>query len=382
MYGAIPRLRIISVLLGVLCLGSTMKNAYSQDPLLDLLEANALAIHSMEVRFRFTAGQGLTREHWLRLDNETGWCAAKMFISPVNPESGLEEVFEDEYGLDGKVAWSTVRMRDGTRRIDLTFPRSSSDEKASLDSHTGYAWLREAYEPWHMRPLKNSANKIAMIDKTPSPEHEGAVRLRYRVTMARSGNVVEVAYDVDMKDGVKLLRTETRRDGKRRGLVANSEFHKIDGIWLAFKSEQQSYDSRGTPEPGRHFLIEIQEVALNRAYAASDFSPKPEPGDLIWDSIAGLKYRFGSDDRTVSPQLDLPPSLSVPSAIERRPGPATTARDRVAMELEMPRSAETTTGWPWLTKGRVVLALLIVFFILVHVLAKSRSRRSRDVNRK
>jgi len=269
--------------------------ARADDPYSTLWETQTSAVRSLEATFTRHLGDGSPKEHWTRIDLDTGWLRGTVVTTRISRD-GREEILEDEYGLTDTVSWSSRGQKDGTRRIDLTSPKSPLYPKALQLSGVGYPWLRHTFLPYHISLREQKGFKMDLLSRSPSSFVEGGDLLVYAVEAG--GDAGEISYDVDFSDGIRIYRTEVRTQGRIVERIENRNFTKCAGIWVAFESEQKEFDvesaDKSKPLVRASSLVEVKQLSLNKSYVSGDFAPSPKNGDLVVDSIAGIRYRYGA----------------------------------------------------------------------------------------
>jgi len=204
---------------------------------------------------------------------------------------------------------------DGRRGADVTASSEDPKQQNQVVLHRHFA--REGPEPITQRPIPLFYYWIDL-----EPLHEAISRARYlgqEEVLGRtcdrflfqgvgiSGNAEKI-YSLDAETSVplefELYSTKEDRLAERPLSVWTAEeLGEVEGYPVVLKSVKQSFSSEtGNPTVTREYQVE--SIAYNKDYPASQFWPELDPGALVADNVKGTLERIPGGEELRQADLD------------------------------------------------------------------------------
>jgi hypothetical protein len=233
----------------------------------------------------------------------------------------VNQIDEQGFGQTSTNTWHSDRLSNGTQRFDIN-PSSRVDQKAIVNTALGLPGLRLAYEPHHRQYAAVPGVTVTLTARSPSQAIKGAERLVY--TAAKGNQTGTVTYDLDLSDGVRIYRTEVRRDGWLAVLIENKDFVKDNGIWFPRECSYRELEKQG-PQQGAQSApvadlteFKISAIKINRIYTEADFKPAMKEGDMVYDNVLGTQYWYKRADDELSLGPSDPAKADSPAGLSAR----------------------------------------------------------------
>ena len=288
----------IVLFLGLVVNIAMAAKAAAPDLYADAWAAQISACKTLEAQLVMTRADRGTSNLWVKIDCGTGMFTGKS-VTEDKDENGTDEILISEWGRTDQYSWY-ANANDAFRRINIGLLERSPVFNSAASESLGLRELRWCYAPFHVNLLMDQLKEPMKLTVDEKSKLAGAERHLVYELDAKNGIVAHLTYDASFSGGVRVFLAELSVNGIVVDRVANSEFEKIDGIWVAAKSHYQNFDPGAGPgsEPRDDVTLSVQSIKFNRSYTSDDFGPKPQEGDNIWDARTNTMIRnFGHPPR-------------------------------------------------------------------------------------
>mgnify|MGYP001453045399 CR=1 FL=1 len=382
---AIMKLQRIILSLGVLCLSSMVIAGEAPSAIDQAFRMQAEAVKAMDVTCHIKtvdrSARVSDRAVTLKWDmsNDRVYGTAAMDV-------GRDEPSCSAFVRNAKYEWCADAIQTSKKRGTFNvhiFESGKGNTEQILRYQYGMVYLERMLIPAHVlierqNPELRDAGVLANARiETKTDASSGLSTVTY--DMSYGEDVGRYVYDVDMRDGLKLLAcTEFIIVNGEPRINTKQEFSghtKANGVWIPHKMVETWWDESGAQE--QLLEVEIDAIQINPVFVEDDFVYKPPYGSIVVDHIAGIKYTVGSLELPLkgSDNLSSEDILTPPEPRAETKPDAVPDADIVKTEDDSAKVAVEGSGTKAHNKVAAIIGAAVALSILLFV-AIRRARKT------